>query len=205
MHPSTQGLLIGVLISIPTGPVGILCIRRAFRDRYIHAITSALGSIVADIVFGCIAIFSITHTARFFVSHQSIFQTVGGTLLVIVGARALRRVAMVTPEYRFQGIRHFASTFLLTLTNPVQLITLPIVFGAFGTGVRQGNYNDALMFLFGLFVGASTIWFLLIGGVRMIRERMHEEQLRWIDKTAAFLILFSGIIMITIALAHSMR
>jgi threonine/homoserine/homoserine lactone efflux protein len=53
-----HGFLIGMLISVPTGPVGFLCLRRALLHTKRASFSSAFGSIGADLIFG-LSVFSV--------------------------------------------------------------------------------------------------------------------------------------------------
>jgi threonine/homoserine/homoserine lactone efflux protein len=94
---------------------------------------------------------------------------------------------------KYEHVGNFASTFLLTMTNPVQIITLPLVFVAIGTGVRAENYGDALFFLAGLAVGAILLWTLFISIAASLKKRILEHHLHYINKFSGILITGTGI------------
>ena len=117
-----HGLLIGMLISIPTGPVGFLCVRRALLHKYRAAFTSALGSICADMIFGCVAIFGLTSVYGFFMREQHSIRFIGGLMLLYVGIKTFFEIEpdRILGIKKYEHVGNFASTFLLTVTNPVQ-------------------------------------------------------------------------------------
>jgi threonine/homoserine/homoserine lactone efflux protein len=190
-----HGLLIGMLISIPTGPVGFICIRRALLQNYRASFSSAFGSIAADLIFGCIAIFSLTSVYDFFLQQQTPIRFVGGLLLLYVGIKTFFTLTAASTEMpkRFEHAGNFTSTFLLTITNPVQIITLPVVFAAIGTGIRPEHYGDALFFLLGLGIGATLLWVILIGLSVSFKKRVREHHFKWINRIAGVLIVATGL------------
>src|SRR4026207_2057232 len=50
-----KGVLVGILIAVPAGPVGVLCIRRTIFHGRLAGFLSGLGAATADAVFGVIA------------------------------------------------------------------------------------------------------------------------------------------------------
>src|SRR5258707_9205082 len=65
-----KGLLVGVLIALPVGPVGILCIRRTIFHGPLAGFVSGLGAATADAVFGIIAGFGLTFLSDLLLDHQ---------------------------------------------------------------------------------------------------------------------------------------
>ena len=60
-----KGMLVGLMVSAPIGPVGILCIRRTLAGRYGLSIVTGLGAAAADTVYAVIAGFSLVSIAEF--------------------------------------------------------------------------------------------------------------------------------------------
>jgi len=87
LYPLVKGIFIGLIIAIPTGPVGFICAKRAITHHYRASIASALGSISADVIFGSIAIFGLTLITNFFTHEQNFIRFFGGLLLVYVGIK----------------------------------------------------------------------------------------------------------------------
>jgi threonine/homoserine/homoserine lactone efflux protein len=190
-----HGLLIGMLISIPTGPVGFLCVRRALMHDYRASFSSAFGSIAADLIFGAVAIFSLTSIYDFFTHEQNFIRLIGGLLLLYVGIKTFFDIApeIIPGIKKYEHVGNFASTFFLTMTNPVQIITLPVVFTAVGTGIRASNYGDALFFMIGLGLGACICWMLLIGLASVFRKRVREHHFQLINQVSGTLIVGTGL------------
>lgn len=199
-----HGLLIGMLISVPTGPVGFLCVRRALLRDWRAAFTTAFGSIVADLIFGSIAIFSLTSVYGFFMREQHGIKLFGGLLLLYVG---IKTFSSTPPETipgikKYEHIGNFASTFFLTMTNPVQIITLPVVFTAIGTHIRPEHYGDAAIFMLGLGVGAVVCWSLLIGIASLFKRYVKEHHFKFINRISGVLVVATGLyILVQMALS----
>lgn len=198
-----KGICIGLLISVPTGPVGFLCLRRALLHHYRASLSSAFGSISVDMLFGAIAIFGLTAISSFFIQQQLPIRFLGGLLLLYVGIKTFFTSA---PDaslglHKYEHVGNFASTFFLTMTNPVQIITLPVVFTAIGTGVVVGQYGDAGLFLLGLLVGACLCWLLLIGLATLFKKYIQEHHFKIINYVSGTLITGTGLyILLTLIL-----
>ncbi len=54
MDELLRGLLVGVALAAPVGPVGLLCIRLALTQGQWPAFAAGLGAAVADALFGAV-------------------------------------------------------------------------------------------------------------------------------------------------------
>ena len=64
-----RGLVIGLSIAAPVGPIGVLCIRRTLAQGRSYGLVSGLGAATADAVYGCAAGFGLTFISSFLVDH----------------------------------------------------------------------------------------------------------------------------------------
>ncbi|HRH31573.1 MAG TPA: LysE family transporter, partial [Candidatus Paceibacterota bacterium] len=149
----------------------------------------------ADLIFGFIGIFSLTSISDFYVREQTPIRTIGALILLYVGIKTFFNFKSPSiPGFKEnQHVGNFTSTFILTMTNPIQVITLPLVFAAVGTGIRPDNYGDMFFFMLGLAIGAAFLWVLLIGISTILKKKIKEMHLKYINYIAGSLITATGI------------
>jgi threonine/homoserine/homoserine lactone efflux protein len=88
----------------------------------------------------------------------------------------------------------FGSTFLLTLANPLTILSFAAVFAGFGLGSRGGtNYVSAWRLVGGVFAGSALWWLLLSGGVSLVRARIDQSMFRIINWISGAVILGFGL------------
>ena len=86
-----KGVVVGLLIAVPVGPVGVLCVRRTIFEGRLFGLVSGLGAASADTVFGIIAGFGLTVVSDWLLGWQTWLRAGGGLFLVWIGVRALTR------------------------------------------------------------------------------------------------------------------
>jgi threonine/homoserine/homoserine lactone efflux protein len=59
-----KGVLVGLLIAAPVGPVNVLVIRRTLVHGRLAGLCSGLGSALADTTFGAVAAFGISPATK---------------------------------------------------------------------------------------------------------------------------------------------
>jgi threonine/homoserine/homoserine lactone efflux protein len=87
-----------MVIAVPAGPVGVLCVRRTFFEGARFGIVSGLGAAVADVIFGIIAGLGLTVVRDWLLGYQDWFGVLGGVYLVIVGTRTIRSRSNADPQ-----------------------------------------------------------------------------------------------------------
>jgi threonine/homoserine/homoserine lactone efflux protein len=85
-----RGMLLGLAIAAPVGPIGVLCIRRTLAFGLWTGVMSGLGAATADAIYGSIAGFGLTVVADFLVAHAATLRWVGGLFLCYLGVTTFR-------------------------------------------------------------------------------------------------------------------
>ena len=99
-----KGVLVGILIAVPAGPVGVLCIRRTIFHGRLAGFLSGLGAATADAVFGIIAGFGLTVVSDALLEYQEWLRMGGAepstpaARYALVGRRPPRRARGQHPE-----------------------------------------------------------------------------------------------------------
>ena len=180
------------------GPIGILCIKRSLVNGRLNGLISGLGAASADAVYGCIAGFGLTFVSSFLVSQQLLLSLVGGAFLVYLGVRSFFSTVVEDQTQPGQQslYRAYGSTFFLTLTNPMTILSFAAVFAGLGLANTGGDYGAALLLVFGVFLGSSLWWTLLSGGVGLFRKRFKTQHLQWVNRISGIVLTVFGVIAI---------
>jgi threonine/homoserine/homoserine lactone efflux protein len=190
-----KGIVVGAVIAVPVGPVGILCLRKAIFEGRLAGIVSGLGAATADAFFGVIAAFGLTFISQLLLGYENLLQAAGGCYLLYVGADALLtapRDAPVGQSARETLVRDFASTFVLTLTNPITILVFLAVFAALGLSGANATLLRAGILVSGVWAGSFAWWLALSLGIGMFRRSIGPRQLAWISRGSGIILFASG-------------
>ena len=196
-----RGLIIGFSIAAPVGPIGALCVRRTLAEGRAYGFLSGLGAATADALYGCIAGFGITFLSGVLIEQQQWLRLAGGVFLCYLGLRSFFAVpAQETDTHEGSGlVRAYVSTFILTLANPMTILSFGAIFA--GLGAAEGGMREAVVLIVGVFVGSASWWFLLSGIASVFRDTVTPQGMRWINRVSGIIVLAFGIV----ALASSGR
>ncbi|NIN69714.1 MAG: LysE family transporter [Anaerolineae bacterium] len=190
-----RGLVIGFAIAAPVGPIGVLCIRRTLAEGRAAGLVSGLGAATADAIYGFIAAFGLTYISSILIGQQHWIRLIGGLFLCYLGLRTFFGKPAEKPSSA-EGIgliRAYVSTFFLTLTNPMTILSFAAVFAGLGIGSATGDYSSAALLVLGVFLGSGLWWLLLSGGVSLFRRKLKPRALWWANTISGIVILGFGV------------
>ena len=199
-----KGMLIGLAIAAPVGPIGLLCIQRTLvRGRW-SGVLSGLGAASADALYGCIAGFGLASLSGLLLAWQIELQIVGGLFLLYLGWQTWQTPpaagqALVRPT-RSGLAGDYLSTLALTVTNPVTILAFLGIFTGLGLAAEGQDFLAAGTLVSGVFAGSLLWWLLLAGGVGLLRGRLNSKRLRWINGVSGLLIGGLGVCALLAAL-----
>ncbi len=189
-----KGLIIGFSIAAPVGPIGVLCIRRTLAEGRISGFVSGMGAATADALYGCIAGFGVTYASNFLIGQQFWFRLIGAFFLAYLGVKAfLSKPAKGPSKAEGKGLAGaYASTLLLTLTNPVTILAFAAIFAGLGLGDTGGGYTAGMLLVLGVFLGSAAWWLFLSTGVGLFRTWFNGPRLRWVNRLSGVIIAGFG-------------
>ncbi|HEY7910162.1 MAG TPA: LysE family transporter, partial [Thermomicrobiales bacterium] len=174
-----RGMIFGLSIAAPVGPMGVLCIRRTLADGRLAGFISGLGTATADACYGAVAAFGLTFVTTFLVNQQSWLRLIGGSFLCYLGVTTfLSKPAERSAAMGRSGLRNiYVTTFGLTLTNPLTILTFAAIFAGIGVGEINGAYGSASLLVLGVFLGSALWWLILSSGMALMRTKLTPARL----------------------------
>jgi threonine/homoserine/homoserine lactone efflux protein len=193
-----KGTFVGFVIAAPVGPVGIMCIHRAIAQGKLAGYVSGLGAALADTIFGAIAAFGFGFIAGPLIAHNNWLRFVGGVVLCLIGLRSLltRKLPQPATRDRTGLLGDFVSAFLVTLTNPITIISFAAIYAAMNIPHLAGNLTWGFALTTGVFVGAAMWWLLITIVAGAFHGRVAERGVLWINRVSGAIILAFGVLLL---------
>ncbi|MDD3108179.1 MAG: LysE family transporter [Alistipes sp.] len=192
-----KGILIGLVASIPLGPIGVMCIQRTVGNNQRSGFVSGLGAATADTIFAAIALFSLTVVLSFIEKNLVIIQVLGGISVIIVGMTILLKNPVQQIRRNRAGKNSnlwgdYLSILLVTLANPAYILIFVALFAASGVSAEGAPYGNNVAMIVGVLSGTSIWWFLLTFFVNFLRRRFRPRHILWMNRISGTLIVVLG-------------
>jgi putative LysE/RhtB family amino acid efflux pump len=161
--PVVQGVWLGFSIAAPVGPIGALVLKLSLRSGFRAGIASGLGAALADLCYGMLAAAGVRMAA----GYARPIAFVGGIILLWLAWEAWheaspQEVAVAESEGR---LRRIGTTFLLTISNPMTILSFAAMISAVGAA-------DPAQFVAGVFLGSMLWWTVLSAFASWIAKRV---------------------------------
>ena len=190
-----KGFLVGIIISAPIGPVGAICIQRTMTKGRLSGILSGLGAATGDSVFAIIAVFGLRLISGILKEQEVWFRIIGGIILLYFGLR----VYLSKPgdcsdqENEVNHFGTFGSAFLLTISNPLVILSIIAVFAVLGIVNPAVSYPSTALLILGVFSGATFLWVVTCHILANYRNKMGQRGIMLANRiTGLFILACSG-------------
>ncbi len=194
-----KGIVVGLILAVPVGPAGMLCVRRTLVEGAIFGLVSGFGAACADAFFGAVAGFGLTIVRDWLFAARDALGFGGGVFLVAVGVKGLvaPRPIQVGPVAHERLAAAFVSTFVLAITNPVTILAFAAIFTQIGFDPASGTLEIAAL-VAGVFAGSLAWWVSLCGAAPSLRR----VSMTWLPRFSGGLLAVSGVVLLAATLAR---
>jgi threonine/homoserine/homoserine lactone efflux protein len=197
-----KGFIIGILVSAPMGPVGILCIQRTLNRGRWYGFVSGLGAALSDVLYAMLTGLSIGLVNDFIVTHQKPINIFGCIVLWFFGFFIIRSNPVKDLKNRGESkssyIRDFITSFLLTLSNALIIFLFLGLFARFTFALPANSFLNIIYGLCGIATGAIVWWFMITYIVSKMRRWFNLRGIFILNQTVGIIILilsFAGIVL----------
>lgn len=199
------GIIIGVLVSAPTGPLGVLCIQRTINKGRINGIVTGLGATTSDLIYSLLVGFSMNFIIEFVEQYRFIIQIVGSIVLFAFGYHIFNK----NPEKELSDqsigtsnrnlISTYTSAFGLCFSNPIIIFLFIALFARFNF-FSSKNIYEVLLGLASIAVGALAWWVSLTLIVGIFRKKFKTRGLKVLNLITGGVLMLLSIVGIVLGI-----
>lgn len=193
-----RGFVIGVLISAPMGPVGVLCIQRTMNKGRWAGFYTGLGAAISDLMYSLLAGFGLSIVIDFIEANQNPLQIAGSIVLLVFALYLLRRNPVRTlrrlKDKKKSYVQDLVTGFLFTVSNPLILFLIIGLYARFNFMLPEYDvYHYLLGYLF-IFVGAISWWFVITFFVNAVRSHFNLRSMWLVNRIIGAIILVMSLV-----------
>jgi len=191
-----KGMIIGLLISVPVGPIGMLCIQRTLNRSRTSGIVTGIGATTSDLLYTIVTLFFLSFVIDFIEIHRFAIQLIGSVLIMVFGIFIYRSHPHIhntdkeNPRHSLLG--DFFTSFGLTLSNPLILFVLIALFARFNFITNESTLLIAAAGIISILGGATLWWTTLTFFVSRFRRKLNKGGLKIINKITGSIIIAVG-------------
>lgn len=193
-----KGVLIGLCISVPVGPIGMLTIQRTFNRGQKYGIATGLGATFSDLIYTIITLFFLSFVLGFIESNRFIIQLIGSAVVALFGYYIYKSNPSTQPKpnqpRKETLFTDFVTSFGLTISNPLVLFVLIALFARFEFIGSNSTLFITICGILSILGGAFLWWTLLTFLVSHFKTKVNMRDLKVINQITGIIIILIGVV-----------
>lgn len=194
-----KGIIIGIIVSAPMGPIGILCVQRTINRGRLHGLVTGLGAMVSDLIYAAITLIGMGFVDDLLSTNRLLIQLIGSIVIILFGVVLFltNPLKVVQPTNNTQETRYyqdFVTAFLLTLSNVAIVFLYISLFARFQYSPLDYNWLSFAIGLFSIGVGALLWWFFITTYVSKLKQYFNRQSLKFFNRVVGIILVILGIL-----------
>lgn len=194
-----KGLIVGVIISAPMGPVGILCIQRTMKKGRMFGIVTGAGAALSDFLYALITGLGMSVVIEFIERGQTLFwlKLMGSIMLLIFGVHTYlqdpRKGMRKGMKRKGTLFYNFISGFGLTISNPLIVFLFLALFNMFTFVIPSNLFGQAIGYL-SIIAGAMLWWLGLTYVIAKMKDSFGLRGILYLNRGIGSIVICSSIV-----------
>ena len=192
VHILTSGLLIGIFVSAPMGPIGMLVIQRTLNKGRNPAFFTGVGAALSDLTYSLLTGLGLSFVTDFINDNELLLQILGSIVLCGFAIYLFKKnpaLALKKPDSAPESYwKDFVTGFLFTFANPLILFFIIGLFARFNFLLPEFRYYHYILGYASIFAGALAWWWLITFFVNKVRSHFNVRSM-WILNRVIGLVL----------------
>ena len=194
-----KGFIIGVIVSAPMGPIGILCVQRTLNRGRMHGLVTGMGAMVSDLIYASITLIGMGFVHNILEANEQLLQYVGSLVIILFGigiffTNPLKILKPTTsaPETRYN--HDFITAFFLTLSNVAIVFLFISLFARFNYSPLDTNWFTFSVGLISIGLGALAWWFFITTYVSKLKRYFNRQSLKFFNRIVGSILILLGVL-----------
>ncbi len=194
-----KGIIIGIIVSAPMGPIGILCVQRTLNRGRLHGLATGLGAMFSDLIYASVTLIGLGFVDKFLNNNQLLIQAIGSIIIILFGVLLfytnplkILKPSTNTPDTRYN--QDFVTAFFLTLSNAAIIFLFISLFARFQYNPLDKNWFTFAVGLLSIGVGALAWWFFITTYVSKLKRYFNRQSLKFFNRVVGIVLILLGIL-----------
>lgn len=199
-----RGIAIGIIISAPMGPVGILCVQRTLEKGRRTGFFTGIGAAISDMFYCLLTGFGLSFIEEFLTRNHDILQLIGSVVLIGFGIYLFKSNPVRKLKKPDEGIsdkRNILNGFLFTFSNPLIIFLIIGLFARFNFFIPEIKFYHYIVGFLGIGAGALIWWWVVTFFVAKLRSHFNLRSMWLINKIIGVIIFIFAIVGIVTAIS----
>ncbi|MDO5442934.1 MAG: LysE family transporter [Bacteroidia bacterium] len=191
-----KGLIIGIIVSIPIGPIFMLTVQKSVNDGKKAGFSCGLGATAVDTMCAIISAFALSAIGQVIQEHTAMIEIIGGMFITCVGANMLRMKIQEQRRKKPYSPKNFIKALTMGSSNPAALAVMLAVFTFFKMDMSDQPAYIPVMAIMAVAAGSAAYWYIISMALARLGDRFNFKILVIVNRIAAVAIMLFGLFLI---------
>ncbi len=195
-----KGFIIGVVVSAPMGPVGVLCVQRTLNKGRWYGFVTGLGATLSDMCYALLTGYGMSFVTDYINKNIFILQLLGSLMLLAFGyytfrtnpVKSLHPINQNNPKGTY--VHNFITAFVVCFSNPLIIFLFIGLFARFAVGQHGVVLFDAVTSYVAIAIGAISWWLLITFVINKVRKHFNLRGIWIINRVFGILVMLFSVI-----------
>ena len=193
-----KGIVIGIIVSAPLGPVGVLCIQRTLNKGRWYGFVTGIGAAISDIFYALLTGFGMSFVFDYVQQNMYYLQLLGSLMLLGFGiytfrsnpVNSIRTISANKGTY----VHNMVTAFFVTLSNPLIIFLFIGLFARFSFVMPGSAIGFQLVGYLAIILGALLWWFGITYLVNKVRSRFNVRGIWILNRIIGSVVMLASVI-----------
>ena len=207
----TRAFAIGLLISAPMGPIGVLCIQRTLSKGRLAGFYTGIGASISDLIYCLLTGLGLSFITDFVETNRNILQVIGSAVLLAYAiflikgkkkpkqktssAHKLGESVTVSERLkRHANLQDLVTGFFLTFSNPLIIFLIVGLFARFNFLLPEYQWHHYVLGYIFIVVGAISWWTVITKFVDTVRSKFSIDTMHKLNIMIGLIILIMSMV-----------
>lgn len=195
-------ILAGIIMGLPFGPMGILCIGKTLEQGKLIGFSAALGAVAVDLFYAALAFIFLGFFQGKIAEYDTILKIIIGFFLIFIGTKKffkkpdIKRDMNIIRDVRDvkSCLKNFWELCILSVPNIFNLASLITVFTALD--IYRYSGEEALFTLIStMLITEIFLWYFTTSVFHRLRKKITDRSIVLLLKGCALLVIFLGCVL----------
>lgn len=195
-----KGFIIGVVVSAPMGPVGVLCVQRTLNKGRWYGFVTGLGATLSDMCYALLTGYGMSFVTDYINKNVFILQLLGSLMLLAFGyytfrtnpVKSLHPINQNNPKGTY--VHNFITAFVVCFSNPLIIFLFIGLFARFAVVQHGVVLFDAVTSYVAIAIGAISWWFFITFIINKVRKHFNLRGIWIINRVFGILVMLFSVI-----------
>lgn len=188
-----KGLIIGVIVSIPIGPIMILTVQKSVNDGRKAGFSCGLGATAVDTTWAVVSAFALSAIGDMIARYTAAIETAGGVFIALVGLGMLLTRIEIERTKASYSTRNFVKATTMGFSNPAALAVMLAMFAFFKMNMSGQPAAIPVLAIMAVCAGSAGFWYLFSRVVAHFGDKFNFKVLVIINRMAGTGVILFGL------------